>query len=124
MSREPERDHFITAPLHLAAGVILALLIFPRNVAYASIAVVAAGDPVAALVGTRFGRIHIKEKTVEGFLAGTVASTLIASLAVPLYLASIGAVAGMLLELSDVFEDNLTVPIGAGLCMLIAQLRV
>jgi len=39
-----------------------------------------------------------------------------------IYLASIGTVGGVLLELSDLFDDNLTVPIGAGICIILARL--
>jgi dolichol kinase len=41
---------------------------------------------------------------------------------VPPYLALTGSLAGMLLELLGIFDDNLAIPIGAGSAMLIASI--
>jgi len=120
MSRDDERTHFIAQPACLAVGVILSLLIFPRNIAYASVAIVAAGDPVASYVGVRFGRTHILRKTLEGFAAGLIISFAVASLWVYPSLALVGSVTSMLLELSGILDDNFTMPIGAGSAMVIA----
>ena len=118
MSRPEEKTHFIIRPLYLAAGIIFALAIYSKAIAYSSICIVAIGDPVAALVGGRFGRRHIiKRKTVEGFAAGLIASFLVASILVPPFLALAGAVGGMLMELLDVPDDNLAMPIVAGAVM-------
>lgn len=122
MSREDESPRFVTAPIYLAAGVVLSLLAFPKSIAYASITIVAVGDPVASYFGRKLGRIRVKEKTLEGFAAGLVVSFAAALLWVPLHLALIGSVAGMLLELLRIPDDNLTVPIGAGLAMLIRSI--
>ena len=122
MSRENESLHFVAAPVYLALGTILSLLAFPRNIAYASITTVAVADPVASYVGIRFGRIHVKQKTLEGFAAGLIVSFAAALLWVPPYLALTGSVVGMLLEVLGVLDDNLTIPIGAGSAMLIASI--
>jgi phytol kinase len=118
MSREDEATHFVVAPIYLAVGVVLSLLIFPKNIAYASITITAIGDPVASYVGRRFGQIHVRQKTLEGFAAGFVVSFAVALAWVPPYLALAGSVVGMLIELLGVFGDDLTIPIGAGLAML------
>ena len=122
MSRENETPRLVTAPIYLAVGVIMSLFLFPKNIAYASIAIVAVGDPMAAYFGRRFGRIHIGKKTLEGFAAGVIVSFTIALMWVPPYLALAGSVAGMLLELLGILDDNLTSPIGAGIVMSIASI--
>lgn len=120
MSHDDERPHFVARPIYLAAGVLLSLVLFPRNAAYASITIVAVGDPVASYIGQRFGRRRIGRKTLEGFAAGLVASSVAALLWVHPATALIGSVAGMSVELIGTVDDNLTTPIGAGLAMIVA----
>jgi dolichol kinase len=122
MSREDESGDFVTAPIYLAAGVVLSLLAFPKNIAYASIMIVALGDPVASYFGRKLGRIHVKRKTLEGFAAGLIVSFAAALFWVPPHLALTGSLAGMLLELLRIPDDNLTIPIGAGSTMLIMSI--
>jgi dolichol kinase len=125
MSRSGEGAHLILRPVCLAVGVILALLLFPSAIAYASIVIVAVGDPVAAFVGGRFCRIHVrKRKTLEGSLAGLIVSFLLASLIVNPAAAFLGAVGAMGMELVDVPDDNLTMPVAAGAMMLLEALIV
>jgi dolichol kinase len=122
MSREDESPRLVAAPIYLAVGVVLSLLVFPKSIAYASITIVAVGDPVASYVGRRFGRTHVKEKTLEGFMAGLIVSFAAASLWVPPHLALAGSVVGMLLEVLRILDDNLTIPLGAGSVMLIMSI--
>ena len=123
LSRPEEKRSFIVRPMYLAVGIILTLLFYPNMIAYASICIGAIGDPVAALLGTKFGRRRIiKRKTLEGFIAGLSASFLVASLLVSPFLAFVGAVGGMFMELLDVPDDNLTMPIVAGASMLLVTL--
>ena len=122
MSRENESPHFVAAPVYLALGVILSLLVLPENIAYASLTIAAVGDPMASWVGNRFGRMRVGRKTAEGFAAGLLASFVGALLWVPPYLALIGSLAGMSLELLEFLDDNLTIPIGAGSAMLVTSI--
>ena len=120
MSRPQETGCFIVRPVYLAVGVILALLLFPTKIAYASIGIVAVGDPVAAYVGEKFGRRHIRpSKTLEGSIAGLVLSFLLASIIVDPVAAFAGAAGAMLMELLDIPDDNLTMPIAAGALILL-----
>ena len=123
MSRPAETGRFIVRPVYLAVGIILALLLFPTKIAYASIIIVATGDPVAAYVGGKFGHRHIRpNKTLEGLLAGLVASFLLASIIVSPLAAFAGAAGAMLTELLDVPDDNLTMPIAAGALIYLVSL--
>lgn len=122
MSREDESPGLVLAPIYLAIGVVLSLLAFPKNIAYASITIVAVGDPVASYVGRKLGRIHVRQKTLEGFAAGWLVSFAAALLWVSPHLALIGSVTGMLFELLGLLDDNLTIPIGAGSAMLITSI--
>ncbi|MGD0177209.1 MAG: hypothetical protein ABSC50_10335 [Candidatus Bathyarchaeia archaeon] len=125
MSRPNETTHFMIRPLYLAVGIILALFLFPKTIAYASIGIVAVGDPVAAYVGGKFGRRHItRKKTLEGSIAGLMASLLLASLIVSPFLAFVGSTSAMLMEVLDKPDDNLTMPITAGALMTLATLLI
>ena len=118
MSRREERTSFIIRPIYLAIGIILTLVLYPSTIAYSAICIGAIGDPIAAVVGGRVGRRRIiRRKTMEGFVAGLTASFLAVSLLVPPFIALVGAAGGMLMELLDVPDDNLTMPIVAGTLM-------
>ena len=122
MSREDEIARFVVAPIYLAVGVVLSLLVFPKNIAYASITIAAIGDPVASYVGRRFGQIRVRQKTLEGFAAGFVVSFAVGLVWVPPYLALAGSVVGMLIELLGTVGDDLAIPIGAGLAMRVVNI--
>ena len=125
MSRPEEKASFVVRPIYLAFGIILALALYPSTIAYSSICIGAIGDPVAALVGGRFGRRRIiRRKTVEGFTAGLAVSFLVASLLVSPFIALLGAAGAMLMELLDAPDDNLTMPIVAGALMMLATLAL
>jgi dolichol kinase len=122
MSREDESPRLVVAPIYLALGIVLSLLAFPKNIAYASITIVAVGDPLASYVGRKLGRIHVRQKTLEGFTAGLIVSFAAALFWVPPHLALAGSATGMLLELLGVLDDNLAIPIGAGSAMLVTTM--
>jgi dolichol kinase len=122
ISRPTERDHLIAKPIFLSAGIVLSLLLFPRNIAYASIAILAIGDPIAAYVGGKFGRRRIGSRSWEGFVAGTYAGYVPTVLIISPILGMIGSIVGMLLELTGILDDNLTIPLGSGLAMLLVSL--
>ena len=122
MSRPEERASFmIIRPAYFAIGIILALVLYPSMIAYASICIGVVGDSVAAIVGARIGRRRIvRRKTVEGFAAGLTAAFILASFLVSPFIALLGATGGMVMELLDVPDDNLTMPIVAGALMNLA----
>jgi dolichol kinase len=121
MSRPQEGAQVIVRPIYFAVGIIVALLLFPPAIAYASIIILAVGDPVAAFVGERVGRVQVRRKTLEGSAAGLTASFLLASIIVSPLTALIGSAGGMLMEFLDEPDDNLTMPIVAGALMMLVR---
>lgn len=121
---KPELHEFVTAPIFFAAGIMLALLLFPEPISYASVAIFALGDGAATLFGRRLGRNAFpfnKGKRIEGTVFGFIFALLGAFLFLgdPLK-ALIGAAAGMLMEaLPTPISDNLTIPLIAGLVLMI-----
>lgn len=121
LSRSNEKNHFITPPVFLALGIILVLLIFPKNIAYGSITIVAIGDPLAAYAGGKLGRRHIGRKSLEGFAIGTFAAFALTLFLVPPSIGAIGSIVGMIVELTGVLDDNLTIPVSSGTAMYLAM---
>jgi len=119
----PEVYEFVTSPIFFAFGIMLALMMFPVSVSYASIAIFTLGDSFATLFGKRFGR-HVfpynKGKKVEGTLFGFIFAWLGASLFVHPLKAFVSALVGMLVETFPTpLSDNVTVPLASGLALLL-----
>lgn len=104
-------------------GCILVLLLFPRNVAIASIAILTFGDSIGPMVGIYFGKTKSKfngKRFVEGFVVGFVVASAAASFFVPFLAAVLGSFFAMLFEFLEVkfgaysIDDNLFVPLIAG----------
>ena len=123
--REGERQHICGATYWLI-GAFLVVLIFPRHIAVFSLYMLIVSDSLAAWVGRSAGRIRlIRGKTLEGSTAFFVSAFLIGML-IPGYTvgtALLGASAGALFELGLIpLNDNLTIPIGTALVLILVQL--
>ncbi len=120
---QPEIYEFATAPIFFALGIMLALLLFPSPISYASIAIFALGDGCATLFGKTFGKHtfpYNKGKKIEGTLVGFLTASLGASVFVSPLKGLIGAAVGMVVEsLPAPINDNLTIPLAAGLALLL-----
>lgn len=125
----------------LLCGIILSLVLFPREIVYASIAVVGFGDSVATIAGVTLGRHKLpysEQKTVEGTFAGIIAAFIAAMVFVTPVQASVGSTGGMLLEsivgMQTIKElnsqaafrfflnDNFLIPVFSGFLMFIIGL--
>lgn len=123
---QPEIYEFITAPIFFAMGIILALIIFPPPISYASIAIFTLGDSFATLFGKKMGN-HVlpynKGKKIEGSFFGFFFASLGASVfigpAMSLSKVLVGVASGMIMEsLPTPVNDNLTIPLAAGFMLL------
>ena len=106
-------------------GAFIVVFIFPKDIALASIMILALGDSVSRLVGP-YG--HLKHpfsnaKFFEGVIAGTITSFLGALIFVSWALALAGSLVSMLIEGIDLkirgfkIDDNLMIPIVAAVIM-------
>jgi len=111
-----------------AAGALLCLQLFPKNIALASISILVFADPLSYLIGKIIGKTqHFLDNTknIEGHIAGALISSLFAMAFVPFYLAFAGALVAMLFEALVIeiqkikLDDNLLIPLAAGTTMLI-----
>ncbi len=110
-------------------GVILALELFPRDIAYAAILVLAVGDGVSSLVGP-FGHLKTKlsdKKLFEGTIAGAAFGGAAAMVFVTPFEAFVCAIIAMIFEAMEIrlnqklLNDNVTVPLVAGTVILLLR---
>jgi dolichol kinase len=117
----PEVHEFVTAPIFFAFGIMLALLLFPAPISYASIAAFTFGDGFATIFGKTIGTHpfpYNKGKKIEGTLSGFVFAFLSALVFVNPLRALVGAATAMIVEtLPAPINDNLTMPLFAGVAM-------
>lgn len=109
-----------------AIAVLLTILAVPKPAALIAIYTLAIADPLAAVVGIRFGRRRLTpNRSLEGtlaFLIATVATTALvlhwATVAPPLSIAGAAALVGLIAVTCELLplriDDNLTIPIVVG----------
>lgn len=104
---------------------LLVLLLFDTDIAYASILILAIGDTAAGFVGRKMGRWRNPlnpKKTIEGSLAFFATSLFAAMLFVPTQTAIVVAfVAAVVESLPMRINDNLAVPLSAGLAIYLLR---
>jgi len=114
-------------------GTLLCVKLFSKDIALASIMILALGDSVSHIVGVQFGRLrnifNIKgKKLLEGTIAGIIAGFVGALIFVPLTEALIGSLTAMIMEVIDIYlndkqiDDNLIVPLVAGTAIYLARI--
>ena len=101
------------------------ILLYRKDIAVASIFILAISDPLSSLIGFRWGRRPLLGKTLEGtlvFFASAAAILLLSGFSVPVTLA--GSAVAALTELlsSRAVDDNLSIPLVTGLCLTILTL--
>jgi dolichol kinase len=110
-------------------GMLITVAIFPRDVAAASIMVLAIGDSVAPLAWKQFvrNRKHVTGRAIPPTVVGLLAAAAGAWAFVPLQDAFAAAAAGMAIEAIDSIrgrriEDNITMPIAAGIAIMLLRI--
>lgn len=137
MLLKPGEERRVTAATYLAVTSLVLLLLFELEIAALALLFLAFGDPVAGIIGKRFGRLRwnvwfskgiaaASGKSVEGALAFLVASLSIATLLwtkdiyLTLWPAAVGAAVAAIVEFLPIpLEDNATVPLASALAMWI-----
>lgn len=122
MIREHEEFNLLGSTYLLLAS-LLAIELFPRPLAAATIGFVVLGDGIAALAGKAFGRTRFFKKSLEGAAGGLLAclawgSYLALSGYLPWGVAMTGALVASLIELLPIpLDDNLGITLFAGYAM-------
>ena len=135
VAHEHERHRINSSTWYTTALLLLSLTMSPLAVT-AALLVLGVGDPMAGLIGRRWGRTKlVGGRSLEGSLAFVAAGGIAAALALVVYYPKLGAgpvaamagaaaLAGALAELLvRKVDDNFTIPVAAGAgCSLVAAL--
>lgn len=112
-------------------GVYISLFFFPKEVAMASIMILALGDSISHLYGLHYGKIKHPlsgTKFFEGTVAGFAAGFIGALIFLPWLEAFLASLAAMIAEAIDIkigaeqVDDNLIIPVVAGAVVWIVRL--
>ena len=100
-------------------GIIFPIVLLDDiNYAVSVILILSVGDSFSNLVGRRFGRIKILDKSLEGTLGFFFSSWLVASVFIDPAHALIMAFVSSVIELFSFWDDNVTIPLGLSLLAL------
>ena len=116
--RTCERRRFAFAPVTLALGILLSLMLFPALIASITIAILACADSMATIVGKFYGKIRIPynhKKSLEGSAAFLIIAFICAAIYLPLKTALIVSLVSCIIESLPVKHDNISIPLGTGL---------
>ena len=122
MLREHELKGQFTGATWVMISASVTILVFPKYIAIISLIFMSIGDTFAALIGRKFGKLKIYDKSFEGFLGGLIACLVAAYCYEPLpfYISGFGALAAMLFETLPLpLDDNFRIPIGSAIIMTI-----
>lgn len=112
-------------------GIDASLFLFSKDIAMASIMVLALGDSISHLFGRHYSRIKhpfSKTKFLEGTIAGFIAGFVGALVFLPWFEAVLASLAAMVVEAIEIkigtqqVDDNLIVPIVAGAVVMLVRL--
>ena len=121
MLRSHERDGKLTGATWVMFGSVITIMLFSKQVAIIALIFMSLGDTAAGLIGQRFGKHKIWDKSWEGFIAGLVVCIIIALnyKLLPIHVSVAGAIAAMIIELLPIpLDDNFKIPLGAGAIMM------
>ena len=119
--REQEK-HGLIGSSYFIFGAVASIILFPKEVAIASLYILIFCDAAAGLVGSAWGRVRIFGKTLEGSIAFFVAGMIVIALTMRDHLlwGTLAVIGGALVELIPTgLDDNLTIPLVAGGIMAI-----
>ncbi|MEN6292745.1 MAG: phosphatidate cytidylyltransferase [Methanobacterium sp.] len=103
-------------------GIILTLYLFKFNIAIANAAILIflLGDSASTIFGKRFGKTRLpfnERKTVVGTSAFFIVALIGALTQLPLIPALVGALCGAITEAYSPIDDNIPIPVIAGIAM-------
>ncbi len=121
------REGMITGTTALLISNAIVIAIFNKWVAIVSLVYMLFGDAAAAIIGTKYGKVKMGEKTLEGSLAFFITAMVIAlifsqwtGIRIHLIVLIFGAIAATITEALPIeINDNLTVAIASAIIMQI-----
>jgi len=121
MLRSHEQEGKLTGATWVMIGAVISVILFSKPVAIIALIFMSLGDSAAGLIGQRYGKHKIWNKSWEGFFGGLFVCIIIGmnySL-LPMTISLSGAVAAMVMEILPIpLDDNFKIPLGAGAIMM------
>ena len=121
MLRGHELKGHLTGATWVLIGSLISILLFTKYVAIIALIFMSLGDTVAGLIGQKYGKHKVGNKTWEGFLAGLIICIIVAINFpfLPLKISLVGALVAMIMELLPIpLDDNFKIPLGSGAIMM------
>ena len=119
--RSHEKQGKILGSTYFVTSSLLSIVLFPQEIAVASITFLVLGDLFAAIIGKKWGRIKIfSGKSFEGSLACFIICFFVSILVIRIkpVVGFFGAIAATIFELVPIgIDDNLTMPLTSGFVM-------
>ncbi|MBE59905.1 MAG: hypothetical protein CMG40_01400 [Candidatus Marinimicrobia bacterium] len=121
MLRSHEQEGKLTGATWVMIGAVISIILFSKPVAIIALIFMSIGDTAAGLIGQRYGKHKIWNKSWEGFFGGLFVCIIIGmnySL-LPITISLSGAVAAMVMEILPIpLDDNFKIPLGSGAIMM------
>ena len=121
MLRNHEKSGKYTGATWVFISSILSIGIFPKDIAIISLIYMSIGDTAAGLIGRKYGKIKIYNKTLEGALAGFIICLMVGlmiDLNISKSILTIGALSAAIIELLPIsIDDNIRIPLFSGTVM-------
>ncbi len=126
-------DHPGKGAICFFIGALLAIKLFPKDIALASIIILSLGDSISHYLGAFYGKIKhplSDVKFIEGSIAGIIVSFLGALFFVSPLEALVASFFAMLAEAMEIefhhriINDNISIPLVAGVSILILRMFV
>lgn len=121
MLRSHEQEGKLTGATWVMIGAVISIILFSKPVAIIALIFMSLGDSAAGVIGQRYGKHKIWNKSWEGFFGGLFVCIIVGmnySL-LPMTISLSGAVAAMVMEILPIpLDDNFKIPLGAGAIMM------
>ena len=124
MLRSHEQEGKLTGATWVMIGAVISIILFSKPVAIIALIFMSLGDSAAGLIGQRYGKHKIWNKSWEGFFGGLFVCIIIGMnysllTTLPMTISLSGAVAAMVMEILPIpLDDNFKIPLGAGAIMM------
>ena len=127
MLRSHEQEGKLTGATWVMIGAVISIILFSKPVAIIALIFMSLGDSAAGLIGQRYGKHKIWNKSWEGFFGGLFVCIIVGmnySL-LPMTISLSGAVAAMVMEILPIpLDDNFKIPLGAGAIMMMLSTTI
>lgn len=120
-----KEDHRFTGATFVFSAAFLTILLFEKHVAVFALLILSFADSMAALVGKRWGRRPLLDKTVEGTVTFLIVAVALAFAlpGIPREAALVAALVATVVELlPSPINDNLLVPLSAAISISMVNL--